>query len=114
MSLQGKNLADLRRESPRQCFSLSTSIRLAVQIFVAIREIHSIGFLHRDIKPVCFKFIIEVSKNLEQISMFLSFLNKTFLEIIKKCKRKFSEEKFLFSLYCVIVKFIYYLLSNNI
>lgn len=63
MSLQGKNLADLRRESPRQCFSLSTSIRLAVQIFVALREIHSIGFLHRDIKPVCFKYIIEVLEN---------------------------------------------------
>ncbi|KRX91055.1 Tau-tubulin kinase 1 [Trichinella pseudospiralis] len=27
MSLQGRNLADLRRESPRQCFSISTGIR---------------------------------------------------------------------------------------
>lgn len=52
MSLQGKNLADLRRESPRQCFSPSTALRLASQILIAIREIHSIGFLHRDIKPV--------------------------------------------------------------
>ncbi|KAK5982822.1 Tau-tubulin kinase 1 [Trichostrongylus colubriformis] len=52
MSLQGKNLADLRREAPKQCFSLSTAIRLGVQILNAIREIHSIGFLHRDIKPV--------------------------------------------------------------
>ncbi|KAI1700772.1 protein kinase domain-containing protein [Ditylenchus destructor] len=51
MSMQGKNLADLRRESPRQCFSVSTSIRLAAQILEGIREIHSIGFLHRDIKP---------------------------------------------------------------
>ncbi|GMT10427.1 hypothetical protein PFISCL1PPCAC_1724 [Pristionchus fissidentatus] len=51
MSLQGKNLADLRRETPRQCFSLSTSIRIAHQILEGIREIHSIGFLHRDIKP---------------------------------------------------------------
>nr|CDJ95086.1 Serine threonine protein kinase-related domain containing protein [Haemonchus contortus] len=51
MSLQGKNLADLRREAPKQCFSLSTAIRLGVQILNAIREIHSIGFLHRDIKP---------------------------------------------------------------
>lgn len=52
MSLQGKNLADLRRESPKQCFSVSTALRLASQILVAIREIHSIGFLHRDVKPV--------------------------------------------------------------
>uniref|UniRef100_A0A7E4VQ32 Protein kinase domain-containing protein n=1 Tax=Panagrellus redivivus TaxID=6233 RepID=A0A7E4VQ32_PANRE len=51
MSLQGKNLADLRRESPRQCFSVSTALRLGVQILLGIKEIHSIGFLHRDIKP---------------------------------------------------------------
>ncbi|VIO97731.1 Uncharacterized protein BM_BM8766 [Brugia malayi] len=51
MSLQGKNLADLRRESPKQSFSLSTAIRIGLQILNAIREIHSIGFLHRDIKP---------------------------------------------------------------
>ncbi|RCN52105.1 hypothetical protein ANCCAN_01893 [Ancylostoma caninum] len=51
MSLQGKNLADLRREAPKQCFSLSTAVRLGVQILNAIREIHSIGFLHRDVKP---------------------------------------------------------------
>ncbi|CAJ0586342.1 unnamed protein product, partial [Mesorhabditis spiculigera] len=51
MSLQGKNLADLRREAPKQCFSLSTAVRVAIQILTAIREIHSIGFLHRDIKP---------------------------------------------------------------
>ncbi|VDM40172.1 unnamed protein product [Toxocara canis] len=51
MSLQGKNLADLRRESPRQSFSLSTAIRIGIQILTAVREIHSIGFLHRDIKP---------------------------------------------------------------
>lgn len=56
MSLQGKNLADLRRESPRQCFLPSTALRLASQILVAIREIHSIGFLHRDIKPVSYMF----------------------------------------------------------
>lgn len=51
MSLQGKNLADLRRESPKQCFTLSTAIRLGIQILNGIREIHSIGFLHRDVKP---------------------------------------------------------------
>lgn len=52
MTLQGKNLADLRRESPKQSFSLSTAIRIGSQILKAIKEIHSIGFLHRDIKPV--------------------------------------------------------------
>ena len=51
MSLQGKNLAELRRGQPKQCFSLSTTLRLGIQILQAIQNIHIIGFLHRDIKP---------------------------------------------------------------
>lgn len=51
MSLQGKNLAELRRAQPRGCFTLSTSVRLIKQILEAIESIHSIGFLHRDVKP---------------------------------------------------------------
>uniref|UniRef100_A0A914H3A4 Protein kinase domain-containing protein n=1 Tax=Globodera rostochiensis TaxID=31243 RepID=A0A914H3A4_GLORO len=51
MGLQGKNLADLRRESPSQRFSSSTALRVAYQLLQSIRDIHSIGFLHRDVKP---------------------------------------------------------------
>ncbi|KAL7676497.1 hypothetical protein ACOME3_002750 [Neoechinorhynchus agilis] len=51
MSLQGKNLAELRRAQPRQAFSMSTMLRLGVQLVQCIESIHSIGFLHRDIKP---------------------------------------------------------------
>lgn len=51
MSLQGKNLAELRRAQPRGCFTFSTSVRLIKQILEAIESIHSIGFLHRDVKP---------------------------------------------------------------
>ncbi|RWS30985.1 tau-tubulin kinase 2-like protein [Leptotrombidium deliense] len=51
MQLQGKNLAELRRQSHRCSFSLSTSLRLCQQILSAIESIHSVGFLHRDIKP---------------------------------------------------------------
>lgn len=51
MTLQGKNLAELRRSQTRQCFSLSTSLRISLQILQSIESIHSIGFLHRDIKP---------------------------------------------------------------
>uniref|UniRef100_A0A3B3ZWS5 Protein kinase domain-containing protein n=1 Tax=Periophthalmus magnuspinnatus TaxID=409849 RepID=A0A3B3ZWS5_9GOBI len=51
MELQGRNLADLRRSMSRGTFSISTTLRLGRQILQAIESIHSVGFLHRDIKP---------------------------------------------------------------
>lgn len=52
LHLQGRNLADLRRTMSRGTFSISTTLRLGKQILEAIESIHSVGFLHRDIKPV--------------------------------------------------------------
>lgn len=60
MQLQGKNLAELRRAQPRGAFSLSTTLRLGIQILKAIESIHSVGFLHRDIKPVCIMSFVVV------------------------------------------------------
>ncbi|KAJ3613538.1 hypothetical protein NHX12_019785 [Muraenolepis orangiensis] len=51
MELQGRNLADLRRSMSRGTFSISTTLRLGRQILESIESIHSVGFLHRDIKP---------------------------------------------------------------
>ena len=50
--IKGRNLADLRRTMSRGTFSVSTTLRLGRQILEAIESIHSVGFLHRDIKPV--------------------------------------------------------------
>lgn len=52
MSVQGRNLAELRRSQSKSCFTVSTTLRLGAQILAAIEAIHSVGFLHRDIKPV--------------------------------------------------------------
>ncbi|XP_062061734.1 tau-tubulin kinase 2 isoform X2 [Lepus europaeus] len=51
MQLQGRNLADLRRSQVRGTFTISTTLRLGRQILESIESIHSVGFLHRDIKP---------------------------------------------------------------
>lgn len=71
MQLQGKNLAELRRSQPRGAFSLSTTLRLGVQILKGIESIHSVGFLHRDIKPVSYKSMIKL--NDEFIYMMIHF-----------------------------------------
>ena len=57
MSLQGGNLADLRRSQPKGVFSQSTMLRLSFQILKSIKSIHEAGFLHRDIKPVRIFFV---------------------------------------------------------
>lgn len=71
MQLQGKNLAELRRAQPRGAFSLSTTLRLGLQILRAIESIHSVGFLHRDIKPVCMRIFLLYLRNIVKMRLFL-------------------------------------------
>lgn len=51
MDLVGNNLSDLRRLSPDTRFTLSTALRLGLQCFEGIQDMHRFGLLHRDIKP---------------------------------------------------------------
>ena len=51
MTLLGPNLSDLRKQQPHQRFSISTVLRVGVQIITAVQAMHDCGFLHRDIKP---------------------------------------------------------------
>ncbi|CAH8456666.1 unnamed protein product [Dicrocoelium dendriticum] len=51
MTLQGQNLAEIRRVVPSAAFSQATAIRLISQCLDAVRTLHDAGFLHRDIKP---------------------------------------------------------------
>jgi len=62
MDLQGRNLAELRRSQPKGCFSMSTTVRLCRQLLAAVEAIHSVGFLHRDIKPVCCLVIVMLTR----------------------------------------------------
>ncbi|OZC11203.1 hypothetical protein X798_01619 [Onchocerca flexuosa] len=51
MKLVGRNLWDLRIERPNQRFTLNTALKAAEQCLEAIEHLHTVGFLHRDIKP---------------------------------------------------------------
>ncbi|KAF1761775.1 hypothetical protein GCK72_010031 [Caenorhabditis remanei] len=51
MKLIGKNLWDLRMDTPECRFSLGTALKTAAQCLVSIQQLHKFGYLHRDIKP---------------------------------------------------------------
>lgn len=76
MTLQGKNLAELRRSQSRGCFSLGTTLRLGAQILKAIESIHEVGFLHRDVKPVCYLVLQQynMSKPTQNYSILICIL----------------------------------------
>ncbi|KAL1284533.1 putative serine/threonine-protein kinase [Trichinella pseudospiralis] len=50
MTLAGKNLTNLRRSMKNRKFSLETTVNLGIQMMEAIRDLHEIGYLHRDVK----------------------------------------------------------------
>lgn len=56
LQLLSINLGDIRRMSPTRKLSKSTVGRITVQAIAALRDLHEIGYLHRDVKPanICF------------------------------------------------------------
>ena len=51
MELLGENLSDLRKRQPRGAFSMATVCRLGCEMVEALRAVHELGVLHRDVKP---------------------------------------------------------------
>uniref|UniRef100_A0A914ZS17 non-specific serine/threonine protein kinase n=1 Tax=Parascaris univalens TaxID=6257 RepID=A0A914ZS17_PARUN len=51
MTVVGKSLQDLRKAGPGQHLSMGTAIGAGIQALEALEDLHSIGYLHRDVKP---------------------------------------------------------------
>uniref|UniRef100_A0A0K0F7Z7 non-specific serine/threonine protein kinase n=1 Tax=Strongyloides venezuelensis TaxID=75913 RepID=A0A0K0F7Z7_STRVS len=49
MTLLGNSIAELK--SKCKTFTSSTLVRLSIQLLYGIKELHEIGFVHRDVKP---------------------------------------------------------------
>jgi serine/threonine protein kinase len=50
MALVGKSLDKLIEAAPGRKFSPGTAIGISIQLLNALRAMHTIGYLHRDIK----------------------------------------------------------------
>uniref|UniRef100_A0A915BMG4 non-specific serine/threonine protein kinase n=2 Tax=Parascaris TaxID=6254 RepID=A0A915BMG4_PARUN len=64
MGMLGENLQKLRYMFVECRFSLSTALRVGIQCLAAIEELHSLGFIHRDVKASNFTVNIESSSPL--------------------------------------------------
>ncbi|KAI6232736.1 Protein kinase domain-containing protein [Aphelenchoides fujianensis] len=70
MEMLGRNLGDLRRRQPQKRFSTSSGLRIADQMVEALMDVHSIGFLHRDVKPAknLPRTIKDIAEHLEKLT----------------------------------------------
>ncbi len=61
MELLGENIAELRRLQQGR-FSMTTTLKLGIQMIKGIESVHDFGYLHRDIKPSNFAMGLIPSK----------------------------------------------------
>ena len=54
MEMLGPSLNKVRSVLPASKFSISTSLRLGIEMICMLREFHARGFVHRDVKPANF------------------------------------------------------------
>ncbi|KAE9415907.1 hypothetical protein Angca_006147 [Angiostrongylus cantonensis] len=51
MGLVGPSLEDIRKKDLVRNYTKSTAMQCCIQTMIALRDLHGIGYLHRDIKP---------------------------------------------------------------
>uniref|UniRef100_A0A915Q6Q9 Protein kinase domain-containing protein n=1 Tax=Setaria digitata TaxID=48799 RepID=A0A915Q6Q9_9BILA len=80
VTLLGKDLYKLRNEQPDRHFSISSAIRVGIHTCKAIEELHSCGFLSRDIKPGNYAVGLEIYKQHKRFFLFDFGLARKYLD----------------------------------
>ncbi|MCP9263299.1 Tau-tubulin kinase 1 [Dirofilaria immitis] len=62
MELLGKSLSELHKMAPHRQFTMATVLKIALQALNALRDLHSIYFIHRDVKPANFATALKLRK----------------------------------------------------
>uniref|UniRef100_A0A0M3HJ65 Protein kinase domain-containing protein n=1 Tax=Ascaris lumbricoides TaxID=6252 RepID=A0A0M3HJ65_ASCLU len=65
MTLFGPNLMQLRKNCRTNTLTASTVCRVGIHALYAIKQVHEIGYVHRDIKPgISITILLHDSENL--------------------------------------------------
>ena len=70
MELLGENIAELRRLQQGR-FTMTTTLKLGIQMIKGIESVHDLGYLHRDIKPS--NFAMGLTGNKRQTCFLIDF-----------------------------------------
>ncbi|KAM3723375.1 putative serine/threonine-protein kinase [Dirofilaria immitis] len=60
MDLCGKNIRELKKSTKEDCFTIVTSLWLMKKMILALKFLHRLGWIHRDVKPANFCIGLEM------------------------------------------------------
>uniref|UniRef100_A0AC35F3H4 Protein kinase domain-containing protein n=1 Tax=Panagrolaimus sp. PS1159 TaxID=55785 RepID=A0AC35F3H4_9BILA len=89
MTLLGPDLDAIRLKAPEKKFAVGTTLSLGIECIEAIKELHSLGFVHNKITPKCFA----VEEKTHRIILY-DFEDATRIVTTKEDEEKAKEEDF--------------------